>query len=710
MKKIVADFIKKYWNKKNIIAFGIIYLCMLVMGFVYLIATAPYHFEGKYKEINPQDYISEWHETEAVGSQICMVEDAEDPYIVFDFGAFQKEVYGVKIQFSKEIKSGKVYFQTPNHVFTKDNVHEVANLNEIAFYSDRVCMPFRLDVDEDYTIEKMEIIDSPVNHSVPELGKTICMMVINLFLSIAVLFMLYPLIELMGVPKIRSFFKSRERIWDVLGFICWILLSLLVNFIYQSVNGLAERNPLSIYIILPVTAVLVFSVRYYKSLYQHAQILFFITSFLLGVSNIMISPLELGISSDDEMHYEKTAFLANGMNGTMRNEDDFLLTYFGIDDECFTRQGRIDRQADLEERLTNTCKELVPTRWKIKTKIELAPYLPGAFGLCLGRALDLEFHNIFRLGKFMNVLCYTLIMALAIGLLKKGRMLALTLGLIPTGIFLMSEYSYDWWLTCFITLGYCLLLSYLQQGKKITIAALTRIVALLVIGMIPKPVYLTLLIPLLFLKKEQVEQIAAIRAIAVVGMVILASIFLMPMFSGTFESDARGGDDVDAYRQLAYIFSHPLRYTKTLLCFLFHYLRPQEAIGYTTLFAYLGFGQGSSSVLMCMTAAAILDNGKEKQIHNFNPFYRLVTFLSALLTVAVVATSLYLLYNNVGIDWINGCQSRYLLPILFPLIYSLGESRIQVTAKGKNIALMVIPLVLSFIFAWNMNVYVVMKY
>lgn len=710
MRKKTLDFIKKYWNKKNIFAFVIIYFCMVVMGFVYLIATAPYHFEGKYVEINPMDYVTEWHETEAVGSQICMVEDAEDSYIVFDFGQFQKEIYGVRIQFAKEIQSGKVYFQTPNRVFTKNNVHEVSNVSEINFYSDRVCMPFRLDIDEDYTIVKMDIIESTVNHFIPDLGKTICMIVINLFLSIAVLFMIYPLTELMSMQKIRLFFKSRERIRDVLSLFCWILLSLLVDFIYQSVNGLTERNPLSIYIILPITAVLVFSVRYHKALYKHAHILFFITAFLLGFSNIMISPMELGISSDDEMHYEKTAFLANGMNGTMRNEDDFLLTYFGIDDECFTKQGRIERQADLEERLTNTYKELVPTRWKIKTKIELAPYLPGAFGLCLGRVLNLEFHNVFRLGKFMNVLCYTLIMSLAIGMLKKGRMLALTLGLIPTGIFLMSEYSYDWWLTCFISLGYCLLLSYLQQGKKITIAALTRIVVLLVIGMIPKPVYLTLLIPLLFLKKDQVEHIATIRAIAVVGMVVLASIFLMPMFFGTFESDARGGDDVDAYRQLAYIFSHPLQYTKTLLCFLFNYLRPQEAIGYTTLFAYLGFGQGSSSVLMCMTAAAILDNGKEEQIHNFRPFYRLVIFLSALLTVAVVATSLYLLYNNVGIDWINGCQSRYLLPILFPLIYSLGESRIQVSAKGKNIALAVIPLVLSFIFAWNMNVYVVMKY
>ena len=46
-------------------------------------------------------------------------------------------------------------------------------------------------------------------------------------------------------------------------------------------------------------------------------------------------------------------------------------------------------------------------------------------------------------------------------------------------------------------------------------------------------------------------------------------------------------------------------------------------------------------------------------------------------TVVLVATSLYVGFTPVRLATINGCQPRYLLPILFPSIYLLGSGKIQ---------------------------------
>jgi uncharacterized membrane protein len=46
-------------------------------------------------------------------------------------------------------------------------------------------------------------------------------------------------------------------------------------------------------------------------------------------------------------------------------------------------------------------------------------------------------------------------------------------------------------------------------------------------------------------------------------------------------------------------------------------------------------------------------------------------------TICLVATSLYVSYTPVGSRGISGCQPRYLIPLVFPIMMLLGSGKIR---------------------------------
>ena len=70
-----------------------------------------------------------------------------------------------------------------------------------------------------------------------------------------------------------------------------------------------------------------------------------------------------------------------------------------------------------------------------------------------------------------------------------------------------------------------------------------------------------------------------------------------------------------------------------------------------------------------------LDRGEEKRKVTWLRISHWATFL---ILVAVIVTVFYLVYTPVGGQVLQGCQGRYLLPVLFPLAYSLGIDGISI--------------------------------
>ncbi len=128
-------------------------------------------------------------------------------------------------------------------------------------------------------------------------------------------------------------------------------------------------------------------------------------------------------------------------------------------------------------------------------------YVLSAIGILLGRGIGLSYAGVFNLGRFCNLLMYTILIALAIKRVQYGKVLISTIGLIPTTIFMASCYSYDPWVIGFTILGFSYFFAELQNDEFLEIKNMIIMIGTLTLGCVPKAIYF----PLLFLPKKKIK-------------------------------------------------------------------------------------------------------------------------------------------------------------------------------------------------------------
>ena len=102
-----------------------------------------------------------------------------------------------------------------------------------------------------------------------------------------------------------------------------------------------------------------------------------------------------------------------------------------------------------------------------------------------------------------------------------------------------------------------------------------------------------------------------------------------------------------------------------------------QASYYSSSYAYM-----QTPILLCATATLLIvlfcafaDKGEADRFKKAQA-YKLSMVISAFVTIAVVATALYIAFTPVGANSVAGCQWRYIVPVLFPLLYCLGTSKV----------------------------------
>jgi len=126
--------------------------------------------------------------------------------------------------------------------------------------------------------------------------------------------------------------------------------------------------------------------------------------------------------------------------------------------------------------------------------------------------------------------------------------------------------------------------------------------------------------------------------------------------------------------QVAYIFQNPAVYALDLMRFMKSYLSPRNVSQYMVYMAYFGIGTGEIIILVLLIFVTITD---KKTIDKYSSTWlnRIAIGIVFLGSVALVATSLYIAFTPVGSRVIKGCQFRYLIPLLFPLLSVVGSSK-----------------------------------
>lgn len=379
----------------------------------------------------------------------------------------------------------------------------------------------------------------------------------------------------------------------------------------------------------------------------------------IGMAMILVSPF--GFTCwDTDSHY-KWALCAShfGKEVPITEADLMVLS---------AAQEFMDIPESLQEQYTQIGMMNTKTAiaWTIENEFSL-PHVPSGIMLALLRWIGFSFYRMYTLGKIPNLLIYTLCCYFGIKKLKSGKSIFAIIALFPTNLFLACNYSYDYWVNGFSMLGMAYFVGCIQD-KENPISLKDTIIMCAAFGLadIPKYLYIMLLLIPFFMPPKKIKNKLQYYGICS-GVLIMIGIIMIVASVGVASGpgDVRGGD-VDPSGQIALIFQQPLRYTAILLNFLRGYLSVDNMIGYTSFWAYIGFGSYSAWINILLLFAMFADRTAVDENTYSRPL-RAFVLLMLFAESAVVATSMYVAFTPLGHDEINGCQTRYLLPLIYPV-------------------------------------------
>ena len=403
---------------------------------------------------------------------------------------------------------------------------------------------------------------------------------------------------------------------------------------------------------------------------------FFGICIILGVMMVVITPFGHN-SWDTETHY-KWALNASYWRGNavVTKADNAVMT---VDEDTLVKHSAVETLSSIQK--INEQYSVYYNREKGNTTI--AHYPSGLF-IALARLFGVSFYWVFTFGKLANIIVYAFVCYFAIKKLKSGKMILIVIALFPTNLLLATSYSYDYWVTAFGFLGMAYFVGTLQTPEKqISVMETVVMCASFAIAALPKLIYAVLLIIPFFMSKRKMKNpklYYTICTMTVISMLLMLVIkVLTQIFSG---GDMRGGSDVNTAAQLAFIFTQPIHYAKTLIKFLTTYLAVGTMKEYIVNYAYHGLGTGSVIFIILMMVTTLTDkNSFDIKAYRWWTVGAVVVLFSV--TAAAIATALYIDFTPVGANTISGCQPRYLIPLLYPLLSVVCGAGIQCKINRK---------------------------
>lgn len=419
---------------------------------------------------------------------------------------------------------------------------------------------------------------------------------------------------------------------------------------------------------------------------------------ILGVTMIILQPSATYYCWDDQIHFLNVYELAGGNVDWSVGESQMVL------DKPVGRDSidSIEEQINQKEYLNSGEMAGYSTyggRFITYTKVA---YIPSAIGYYGAKLVGLPFDICFMLGKLMNLLVYLFLIGYAIKITKVGKRLLVVLGLIPTSLFLASQYSYDAAVIAGFTLAMVILVNwFVDKNCKVDFKRLLIFVAAMLYGCFPKAVYIPFILLFLFVPTDRFrskkEAILVKSGIFVICLLMMATFVLPVVSGGAVTGDARGGDTSVA-GQLKVILNNPLGYVKVLNDTMVKNF-VSSFVGSGALGSWAYIGNLSTNLYLVFLILLVVVSFIEASKFSVDKVYKFLFLIVTLGVVLLIWTALYLSFTPVGYNTINGVQPRYFIPLLFPLLICLGGSKfkIKVSSKIYNLVVLLVPVIIIFI-------------
>ena len=557
-----------------------------------------------------------------------------------------------------------------------------------------------------------------VYYAIPENSgiKKIYMYILVIFIAIALSFLsmlssvvinFLDYLEKKIISEYDKIKKNRKKLLIALIVFCLnIAFSIIVIKILEK-SGLCKYNWKTIILCISILIIAETALFLRKYFANKIEVIGFITILFIGtIFTVLESPI-VGNSWDDGIHYNRVAVLSHALD-----KHQPLAELIGRENEIknrqFYREETQDAYCDFLDEITDSKYYISNGDVSALISSTGVAYIPSVLGLVFARGIGLPYHIQFVVGKWMNVLLFAILCYYAMKKLKSGKLIALLIALIPTNIFLASNYSYDTWLTGWSMLGLCTFFGEIQRPDQIIKKKSIWIIFIsMLLAVLPKMVYFPLTFIVFFMPRSKFSskkdywkyKLLILFNIAIPFIFVLMK-NVISVAGTTGQGDMRGGEDVDSGGQIAYILSNPLQTFKTMFNFLKDYLNPWiEGREYINNLAYNGLVPYYKIVLLVILVSALVSRN-EKEEGKYPWWFRSGVVLVYAGIGALAAIALYILFTPVGSDIVAGCQGRYIIPALFPTLFVLtrfsGRTYVKNFVKEENINCLAVSVLALF--------------
>ncbi len=500
------------------------------------------------------------------------------------------------------------------------------------------------------------------------------------------------------LEKITDIKQKKKAIIKV--FIIFVL-SLLVAFIasavysFYSVRTITAKTYLFFLLVICLTDIFIFMRQYFKDKLETVGLFIILCT---GSIFALISPCQVGISYDDEVHYKNVSNMVNALDGKISYVEEYQ--YAKYSDVAINKSGYAREDQEAWNEFVDTLDQegyYYKRTNAYHFSISQLVYLPSAMGIIISKGFGLPYHICFMAGKWANVWLLAILAYFSMKKLKSGKLVVLLITLIPINIFTAGNYTYDTWLNAWVILGLSLFFGEMQKPhEKISLKTMWGIAVCMFLAMIAKPVYFILIFIVLFLPGTKFDtKLMRIKycILQLSAMVVLfAVLYFLNMQGGDLpvNGDPRGSAEISPAGQVAFMLAYPFKTIGTIITFLKSYLNPfGEAQPYICEMAYFGMVKFSGNAMVILLILGALCSREKNEPAKYPWWFRAGILLEYIGTGAVAALSMYVVFTPVGADTVYGCQGRYLLPAIYPILYVLtrfsGETYIKNILREQNI-------------------------
>lgn len=694
----------------RLIAAFIVFLFTLLCAVSLLVPAPKLHFE-KYVPQN-DDLIAKISTDEIAYLNSCDISangevtvTGDDAHIVF--AGFEKPIQTIQMNF-KEASLNEFYatlYYDNGKEFNETNSTRkfvVKGDTEVCFkIPSTINKSIRVDIDADYTINSIELHSKEpdvVETKLPVSAKRyVLAFVISVLVSICAFFVdkyIFPFSQ-----KILNYYKKNCNgiLVALLLMLAGVVISVGIEYLLgRFVFGISSMgtyfNMYRYFFIVCVIWAITLLICYIKSKNQSPERVFAFLMLLVGISMILCAPFG-HICWDFDSHSKYILEMSYIGDAYKTSADDSI---FSIEEFHLSKETASDNINNI--RYINSNGYKIVSLHSSRTTIA---HIPAAISMAIGRFLGLPYVTYTNFARFTNLIAYILICYLAMKKLKSGKMILATIAFFPTNLFLATNYSYDFWVTAFIMYGVAYFISEIQQPFK-TISALDTVLmcGAFILACTPKQIYMPIMVLPFFMYKKW-KSISAKRRYYLICILMFALMFVMLLIrskrSISGGGDTRGGSDVNSPEQLNFILSQPIQYAKILLNFLKNYLSIGNMKDYITNFAYMKSGNLAWIFIVMLVVTSLTD----KCINDcFNGLVmvRIINVLLFFGVACLVATSMYVIFTAVGSQSIQGCQGRYLTPMLFPLLVTVANPGINFNVNKKMYNVLSLTILSSVVF------------